>query len=148
VTGGLTFAGGPGNDYCMHSLATMAGRLREDGGELGLATGVGWYLTKHAVAVMSARPPGEAFRSFDVQDEVDSLPRREIADDATTDAPVEAYTALYDREGVPTTAIVSALLEDGRRAFARSEDRAVIDGLLDGDPLGRPVRLAGAQFKI
>jgi acetyl-CoA C-acetyltransferase len=148
VTGGLTFAGGPGNDYCMHSLATMAGRLRGDGGELGLATGVGWYLTKHAVAVMSARPPAEPFRSFDLQDEVDSLPRREIAQDATTEAPVEAYTALYDREGVPTTAIVSALLEDGRRAFARSEDRAVIDGLLAGDPLGRPVRLAGARFEI
>ena len=73
VTGGLTFAGGPGNDYCMHSLATMAARLREDGGDLGLATGVGWYLTKHAVAVMSARPPAEPFRSFDLQDEVDSL---------------------------------------------------------------------------
>jgi acetyl-CoA C-acetyltransferase len=30
VTGGLTFAGGPGNDYAMHSVATLVGRLRAE----------------------------------------------------------------------------------------------------------------------
>jgi acetyl-CoA C-acetyltransferase len=149
VTGGLTFAGGPGNDYCMHALATMAGRLREDGdGALGLASGVGWYLTKHAVAVLSSRPPAAPFRSLDPQDDVDALPRREIAQDVSAVAPVEAYTALYDREGTPTTAIISGLLENGRRAFARSEDRDTIGRLLDGEPLGRPVRLDGATCRI
>ena len=32
VTGGLTFAGGPGNNYVTHSIAAMAERLRAGGG--------------------------------------------------------------------------------------------------------------------
>ena len=30
VTGGLSFAGGPWNNYVTHSIATMAGVLRDD----------------------------------------------------------------------------------------------------------------------
>ncbi len=55
VTGGLTFAGGPGNNYVTHSIATLVERLREDPDALGLATAVGWYLTKHAVGIYGAR---------------------------------------------------------------------------------------------
>ncbi|MGH9019153.1 MAG: acetyl-CoA acetyltransferase, partial [Acidimicrobiales bacterium] len=43
VTGGLAFAGGPGNNYVSHSIATMAALLRADPGATGLVTGVGWY---------------------------------------------------------------------------------------------------------
>ena len=32
VTGGLPFFGGPGNNYSMHAIATVADRLRENGG--------------------------------------------------------------------------------------------------------------------
>ncbi|HTT87178.1 MAG TPA: hypothetical protein VMF60_07415, partial [Acidimicrobiales bacterium] len=38
VTGGLTFAGGPGNNYVSHSLAAMAGVLRSDPGSVGMVT--------------------------------------------------------------------------------------------------------------
>lgn len=57
VTGGLTFAGGPGNNYTSHAVATLLPLLRADPEAYGLATAVGWYLTKHAVGVYSARPP-------------------------------------------------------------------------------------------
>ena len=36
VTGGMTFAGGPWNNYVTHGVATMVGVLREDPGDLGL----------------------------------------------------------------------------------------------------------------
>jgi len=36
VTGGLSFAGGPWNNYVTHSIATMANRLRQEPGSLGL----------------------------------------------------------------------------------------------------------------
>jgi acetyl-CoA C-acetyltransferase len=45
VTGGNTFAGAPGNNYGMHSIARMVEVLRADPGARGLVTGVGWYLT-------------------------------------------------------------------------------------------------------
>ena len=57
VTGGLPYAGGPGNNYVMHSVATMAQRLRETPGEYGLVTGLGWFATKHSAGVYSTRPP-------------------------------------------------------------------------------------------
>jgi acetyl-CoA C-acetyltransferase len=94
VTGGLTFAGGPASNYPMHSLAALTGRLREDAVGLGLATGVGWFMTKHATAILSASAPARPFADFDVQDEVDALPRRAVADDGiAATAPVESYTA-------------------------------------------------------
>jgi acetyl-CoA C-acetyltransferase len=147
VTGGLTFAGGPANDYVTHALATMVGRLREQPGARGLCTAVGWYLTKHAVAVLGgpgAPAPGGEFAHHDVQEQVDALPRRAIAADVAATAPAEAFTALYDRDGTPTMAIVAALLDDGRRALGACHDRVAIGELLADDALGRPVRLDGA----
>ena len=57
VTGGLTFAGGPGNNYGAHAVATLVGRLRADPDGYGLSTSLGWFVTKHALGIYSARPP-------------------------------------------------------------------------------------------
>ena len=57
VTGGLTFAGGPGNNYVSHAIAEVAHRLRAEPGSVGLVTGLGWFATKHAVGVYASRPP-------------------------------------------------------------------------------------------
>src|SRR4051794_35134793 len=51
VTGGLPYAGGPGNNYVMHSVAAMAEKLRGRPGAYGLVTGNGWYLTKQSTGV-------------------------------------------------------------------------------------------------
>ena len=60
ITGGLTFAGGPLNNYVMHSIARMAELLREAPGERGLITANGGHLTKHAFGVYSTEPPVQA----------------------------------------------------------------------------------------
>ena len=58
VTGGLPYAGGPGNDYTTHGIASMVTRLRASGG-VGLCTGLGGWATKHAAGVYAAAPgPG------------------------------------------------------------------------------------------
>jgi acetyl-CoA C-acetyltransferase len=64
VTGGLTFAGGPGNNYVTHSIATMVERLRQgDAATVGLVTALGWYITKHSVGVYGTSPPMRKTRS-------------------------------------------------------------------------------------
>ncbi len=136
VTGGLTFAGGPASNYPMHSLATLSDRLRADPGALGLATGVGWFMTKHAIALLSADPPRSTFADLDVQREVDALPRRTAAQGARS-APIETYTVLYDHDGTPANGIVSCLTTDGSRALAESNAPEILSQLLDGDPIGR-----------
>ncbi len=61
VTGGLSFAGGPGNGYVLHSISSMVERLRAEPEEAGLVTAVGWYLTKHSAGVYAAKPPTTPF---------------------------------------------------------------------------------------
>ncbi|MCW3039836.1 MAG: hypothetical protein JWM31_1741, partial [Solirubrobacterales bacterium] len=149
VTGGLTFGGGPANAYVMQSLATLVGRLRGRTGETALATAVGWYLTKHGVAVLASDPPAEPFAAIDVQGEVDALPRRAITTAPVAGAAVETYTAIYDHTGTATIAIVAVLDADGNRAFAKSLDAGTIAAFLDGDPLERTVDLDGtAGFTV
>jgi acetyl-CoA C-acetyltransferase len=146
VTGGLTFAGGPGNNYVTHAIATLVGRLRDDPGAFGVTTGVGWYVTKHAIGVYSARPPAKPFAAIDVQDEIDALPSREVAADHVGAGTIEAYTALYERDGSPGMGIVAARLPDGRRAVAKTHHAATLANLVGPeDPLGQPVDLHGAE---
>ena len=84
VTGGLTFAGGPGNNYASHAIATLMPRLRAEPEAYGLATAVGWYLTKHAVGIYSACPPREPFRTLEPQP---SLPQARTAVEHHTGRP-------------------------------------------------------------
>ena len=51
VTGGMSFAGGPWNDYVTHSIATMASKLREDPAAVGLCTANGGFLAKHSLGL-------------------------------------------------------------------------------------------------
>ena len=63
VTGGLTFAGGPGNNYVTHSVATIVERLRAGHErDVALVTGLGWYVTKHSVGLYSTSPPPASWR--------------------------------------------------------------------------------------
>src|SRR5690606_39155070 len=105
VTGGLSFAGGPWNNYVMHSIATMADVLREDPGSVGLVSANGGFITKHAFGVYSTEPPADGFRHADVQDEVDALPARALCEEPDGDGTVEAWTVMHDRDGAPERAI-------------------------------------------
>jgi acetyl-CoA C-acetyltransferase len=141
VTGGLSFAGGPWNDYVTHSIATLAERLRDDAGSIGLITANGGFLTKHAFGIYSSRPPAAPFRHADVQAQVDALPRREHADDAEGPATVETSTVMHDRDGAPERAIAAVLLPDGRRAWANSTDPTVLEALTTVETAGHPAHL-------
>jgi len=143
VTGGLTFAGGPGNNYSSHALATLVARLRDDPRAYGIATAVGWYLTKHAIGVYSAQPPRALFANT-VLDPPPPGRRAACADTRELSGPatLEAYTLPYRRDGSPEAAIVSAIARDGTRVLVRSDDAGLIGALLAEDPLGAPLELA------
>ena len=141
VTGGLGFAGGPGNNYVTHSLATMAGVLRRDPGSLGLVTGLGWYVTKHAVGLWSTAPPGNGFRHVDAQLEVDALAQRAPGSDVEGATTVEAYTVVHDRDGRPELGILALLSPDGRRAWGNITDEDTLIGLMTEEGCGRKARL-------
>jgi acetyl-CoA C-acetyltransferase len=142
-TGGLSFAGGPWNNYVMHAIATMVGELRDRPGELGLIWANGGYATKHSFGVYSTTPPAEGFRHASPQAEIDTLPRRELAGpvEAAGRATIEAYTVMHGRDGTPEQAIAACLLDDGRRAWGISDDPAARTALLEGEWVGTLVTL-------
>ncbi|MGI8755552.1 MAG: acetyl-CoA acetyltransferase [Acidimicrobiales bacterium] len=144
VTGGLSFAGGPWNNYVSHSIATMAGRLRDDAGSIGLVTANGGFLTKHAFGVYSTEPPSGPFRHTNVQDRVDALPQRALAEEFDGSVTVESAVVLHDRDGEAERAIVATLLPDGRRAWGGSADADAMTRIITEETCGTAAHLGPA----
>jgi acetyl-CoA C-acetyltransferase len=142
-TGGLSFCGGPWNNYPMHAIATMVGDLRERPGASGLVWANGGYATKHSFGVYSTTPPSNGFAYEQPQDQIDALPKRVLAvgPDAAGPVDIEAYTVMFSRDGEPETALAACLLGDGRRAWGSSNDPALSAAMCDGEWVGVTVRL-------
>ncbi|KUI47704.1 acetyl-CoA acetyltransferase [Mycobacterium sp. GA-1199] len=141
VTGGLTFAGGPWNNYVTHSIATMAERLVAAPGALGLITANGGYLTKHSFGIYGAEPPPHEFRWEDVQSEVDREPTRTALVDWTGVGTVETWTTPFDREGSPEKAFLAVRTPDDSRVLAVIPDAAAAAATVEED-------IAGAKIQI
>jgi len=125
VTGGLPCAGGPGNSYCMHSIAAMTDRLREGMGRVGLVSGLGMSAAKHAVSVFATDPARIA--AADGEAPFVELPAEEFRGPEIAEAPegagaIETYTVAFDRENRPRTSRLIVRLDDGRRTVAHGEE--------------------------
>ncbi|HEY5888193.1 MAG TPA: acetyl-CoA acetyltransferase [Acidimicrobiales bacterium] len=131
VTGGMSFAGGPWNNYVTHSIAAMIEVLRDHPGELGLVSANGGLASKEAFGVYGTRPPVAGFRLAHPQAEVDAVPRREHSTDHEGSVTLETYTVMHDRDGAPTLAIAATLTPAGVRAWATSDEASVMATLLD-----------------
>ena len=140
VTGGLTFNGGPLNNYVSHAIARMAEVLRADPGSRGLVTANGGYLTKHAFGVYSTEAPERPFRHQDVQDEVDPFPSRDLVETHIGEATVEGYTVMYGPNGLDA-AYMTCLTPDGARALATTTDADVMQAMTEEEFCGRSGRL-------
>ena len=141
-TGGMTFAGGPWNNYVMHAIATVVDDLREQPGEYGLVWANGGFVTKHAFGVYSTTPPA-AFRHDKPQSRIDELPRRDLATPAQAAGPatIEAYTVMFDRDGRPERSLSACLLDDGRRAWGTSDATEITTAMCEGEWVGRAIDL-------
>ena len=138
VTGGLSFAGGPWNDYVTHSIATMAGVLRADPGSIGLCTANGGFTTKHAIGLYSTTPPRDGFRWEDVQSDVDaSTTPRELAEEHEGPVTIESYTVMHERDGSMASTIVPCLTPEGHRTWTVSTDTDLMKAMTTDDLIGR-----------
>jgi len=144
VTGGLPFSGGAGSNYLLHSIATMAEVLRGDPGSLGMVTGVGMHMTKHAYGVYSTAPPpaGRVSVPNDVQPVLDRTPPVVITDRHTGPTTIASYTVAHGRDGTPDWGLVIGDLADGTRAYGRVEDPDLLAAMESSEWVGQPVELA------
>jgi len=141
VTGGLPYFGGPGNNYSMHSVATMVELLRADPGSFGLATANGWFLTKQSVGVYSTKPFEGAWKREDpkvIQRQINALPHPEATETPDGPGAVETYTVVHTRDGY-RMGIVIGRDGDGRRFVANTpSDAAFLAEFESAEQVGRP----------
>jgi acetyl-CoA C-acetyltransferase len=141
VTGGLTFAGGPWNNYVTHSIATMAEKLASAPGGRGLITANGGYLTKHSFGVYGAEPPSQPFRWEDVQDTVDLEPTRTALVEWSGVGTVESWTTPVDRDGRPEKAFLAVRTPEDARVLAVIATPAEAETTVAEDIAGAAVRV-------
>ena len=130
VAGGLTFFGGPYNNYMTHATAAMTRRLREQNLGSGLLYGQGGFVTRHHALVVAARPPASPLApSYDVQAEAEKhrqdVPR--LDEFFVGRAQVETYTIIYNRRGEPECGVVFARTVSGSRVVARIDTECADD---------------------
>ncbi len=142
VTGGLTFGGGPINNYVMHAIARMTELLRAHPGKRGLITANGGNLYKHAHGVYASEPSEREFRCENVQDEIDSLPARECVSEFRGNVTVESYTVMFDADG-PLRGHVACLTADGSRTWANTNDIELMSAMTQEEFCGRSASIDG-----
>lgn len=138
VAGGLTFFGGPLNNYMSHAVCAMVRHIRQRNDGLGLLYGQGGYVNKHHALVVSRMVPEQALPgTYSVQAQADSARASvpAVADTYEGAAEIETYTVRFARDGAPLEGIVIASTADNRRLMARVpvSDEAMLASLLASD---------------
>ena len=146
LTGGLPFFGGAGNNYSMHAVAETVAQMRSAPGQFGLVSANGGILSKHSVGIYSSTPAEwKPDRSALLQAQVAGWPTEPVTENADGDATIETYTVRRDG-GRPTGIIIGRLVADDSRFLATSEDDEFITLLIDGEPLGRKIRVRSFDY--
>jgi len=134
VTGGLSFFGGPLNNYMSHAVCAMTRLLRSGAEGTGLLYGQGGFLNKHHALIIGNRP---AARPLALQYTVQTLADRargpipSLITDFTGPAMLETFTILYDRDGAIEHGVAIARTSAGNRLMAKvpAEDSETLDAL-------------------
>ncbi|NND69185.1 MAG: acetyl-CoA acetyltransferase [Halioglobus sp.] len=147
VTGGMTFGGGPLNNFVFQATVKMAQLLREQPGEIGLVTTVSGMLTKQACALWSGEYGASGWALADVTDAVrDATELCELVADAEGEGTVAGYTVLYQGD-TPWRAVAVFDLADGRRTVAYSEEASIIETMQGSECCGQNFTLGAGQFR-
>jgi acetyl-CoA C-acetyltransferase len=146
MTGGLPFFGGAGNNYSMHAVAETVAQMRSASGQFGLVSANGGILSKHSVGIYSSTPAEwKPDRSARLQAQVAGWPTEPVTENADGDATIETYTVRRDG-GQPLGIIIGRLVADDSRFLATTEDDELTALLIEGEPLGRKVRVQSFDY--
>lgn len=139
VTGGLPYFGGPGNNYCTHSVAAMVEKCRSAPQARGLVSGVGMHMTNHVVGIYSATPPGKLMAENFSTVSVDQTSNRIIDAEAAGPAVIAAYSVTHSHSERLGLAICD--LPNKHRCYAHVNDAELLDSMEKEEWVGRAVVL-------
>ena len=141
LTGGMTFGGGPYDNYVLQGAVAMVETLRGDPAATGLTTAVSGLLTKPAVTVWSASDPTTPFEAVDVTGAAEPVsPRLPVDPDATGPGIVTGFTVVPGVDGSHTAVAVVDMAGSVRTVAQRVlPDEVTIERFLTEDLVGEAV---------
>ena len=148
LTGGMTFGGGPLNNFVLQALVKMAQTLRETPGSTGMVNAVSGLLTKQGVSLWASRPPERAFAHDDVSAETAaSMATVPVEADASGAGTIATYTVSFEGDA-PVRASMIVELDAGGRTVTSTTDRETCEALLNAEGCGRPVHLELGHLRL
>jgi acetyl-CoA C-acetyltransferase len=148
LTGGMTFAGGPLNNYVLQAMVKVVQTLRQDPTAMALSTSISGMITKQGGGLWSGRPPAVEFRAADVTDAAATATRTvDVDPEAAGEGTIAGYTVAHPRTQAPTV-VALVDLADGQRALATNDDADIVADLMTTEGVGRPVAVEGAALRL
>ena len=142
VTGGMSFAGGPLNNYMIHSTVKMISKIRSDHSKIGLVTGVSGMMTKQALALWSKKPLID-FITKDVTKEakLEEIPVQMSAEFEGI-ATIIGYTIFKDNNGELKAVIYSEDSKKKRKVLI-SNDKETLKSMGEEEWVGKNIKFKG-----
>ena len=142
VTGGMPFAGGPLNNYMIHSTVKIISEIRNNHSNIGLVTGVSGMMTKQAFALW-AKEPLIQFISKDVTEEAALIEHPvEMSTQTNGMAIVLGYTIFKDANKDMKVVIYGEDSQNKRKVLI-SKDKEIIKSMGDEEWVGKQIVFKG-----
>jgi acetyl-CoA C-acetyltransferase len=142
VTGGMPFAGGPLNNYMIHSTVKMVSEIRNNHSNIGLVTGVSGMMTKQAFALW-AKEPLIQFISKDVTEEAALIEHPvEMSTQTNGMAIVLGYTIFKDANKDMKVVIYGEDSQNKRKVLI-SKDKKIIKSMGEEEWVGKQIVFKG-----
>jgi len=147
ITGGMTFAGGPFNNFVFQATVAMVERLRSGAAATGLVTSVSGLLTKPGLAVWGTSPAATPVPVADCADRANAATSTvPVEMDPNGSGTVASYTVV-PVDGEPGRVVAIIDLDCGSRAVAAVNDANLARQTLDEEFIGARVAVAGRTFQ-
>lgn len=148
LTGGMTFGGGPLNNYSFQALVTAAEKLREHPQARAYISSISGMLTKYGAGIWSGSAPSRPFCFADVSAEVASADAGlALLENAEGIAKIVSYTINFGKnaQGAEAPQRAIAVCDIGtHRAVGFSEEVDVIQRMMQEEFCGREIELCKA----
>lgn len=147
VTGGMSFAGGPFNNYVLQSTARMVEVLRTSSARTGLVTAISGMITKQGLMLLADEPRDAGCEVLDVSDAAERATARTeiVAEPDAVESTGRVVTSTVVAGAEPVAwALVD--LPDGRRTLVSSTAPDVVAAWSLAEAPRGPVEVRGAAF--
>jgi acetyl-CoA C-acetyltransferase len=141
----MRFAGGPFNNYVLHTTAQLAEQLRRKPGSVGLVSSVSGVLTKHAFSVWSTAPSAP-YTFTDVTDEVARATETKVLDTGYAGPGTVAGYTVHFAKGEATTGVAVIDTDTGDRALAQTDDPRIVAEMTEREFTGRRVQVENGRL--